>query len=142
LLTAIPPLYVLTFTTWRTSALTAEIGSGVWGTPANANGFRVLAALLQGTGRQTNFAALSRGYHLYSAGRPSRWALAHNLILSCLACDVGVLWSNGWVDQDETWHAGRPRPGHIVLDGDPPSPPQRGTTSSQFSAHICCGQMA
>jgi len=31
------------------SALTAEIGSGVWGTPANFNGFRVLAALLHGT---------------------------------------------------------------------------------------------
>jgi len=29
--------------------LTAEIGSGVWGTPANFNGFRFLAALLRGT---------------------------------------------------------------------------------------------
>jgi len=29
--------------------LTAEIGSGVWGIPANFNGFRVLAALLHGT---------------------------------------------------------------------------------------------
>jgi len=29
--------------------LTAEIGSGVWGTRANLNGFRVLAALLHGT---------------------------------------------------------------------------------------------
>ena len=29
--------------------LTAEISSGVWGTPANFNGFRVLAVLLQGT---------------------------------------------------------------------------------------------
>ena len=29
--------------------LTAEICWGVWGTPANFNGFRVLAALLQGT---------------------------------------------------------------------------------------------
>jgi len=28
--------------------LTAEIGLGVWGTPANFNGFRVLAALLHG----------------------------------------------------------------------------------------------
>jgi len=27
--------------------LTAEIGSGVWGTPANFNGFRVFASLLQ-----------------------------------------------------------------------------------------------
>ena len=33
------------------------------------------------SGRQTNFAALSRGRHLYSAGRPSRWALAHILVL-------------------------------------------------------------
>jgi len=31
------------------SLLMAEIGSGVWGTPANFNGFRVLAALLHGT---------------------------------------------------------------------------------------------
>jgi len=29
--------------------LMAEISSAVWGTPANSNGFRVLAALLQGT---------------------------------------------------------------------------------------------
>jgi len=33
-------------------------------------------------------------------------------------------------------------PGHIVLDGDPPPRPQRGTTCPQFSAHICCGQVA
>jgi len=29
--------------------LTAEIGSGVWGTRANFNGFRILAALLHGS---------------------------------------------------------------------------------------------
>jgi len=29
--------------------LAAEIGSVVWGTPANFNGFRVLASLLHGT---------------------------------------------------------------------------------------------
>jgi len=29
--------------------LTAEVGPVVWGTPANFNGFRVLAALLHGT---------------------------------------------------------------------------------------------
>ena len=56
------------------------------GNPANFNGFCVLgllAALLHGTlgsGRQPNFAALNRGRHLYSAGRPSRWALAHILV--------------------------------------------------------------
>jgi len=29
--------------------VTAQIGSGVWGTPGNFNGFRILAALLYGT---------------------------------------------------------------------------------------------
>ena len=45
------------------------------------------------------------------------------------------------MDQDATWHAGRPRHGHIVLDGEPVPLPQMGT-APQFSAHICCGQMA
>ena len=59
--------------------LTAEICWRVWGTPANSNGFRVLAALLHGTLAVgvSQTAALNRGSQLYSAGRPSRWALAH-----------------------------------------------------------------
>jgi len=67
--------------------LTAEIGLPVWGTPANFNGFRVLAALLHGTraercsARQPKFAALNTGRHLHSEGRPLRWALAHILVL-------------------------------------------------------------
>ena len=52
--------------------LTAEIGSGVWGTPTNFNGFRVLVTLLH-----SQTAALNRWRHLYSALQPSRWALAH-----------------------------------------------------------------
>jgi len=41
-------------------------------------------------------------------------------------CNVGALWPNGWMDQDETWHAGRPRPRNMVLDGDgAPTPPKR-----------------
>ena len=32
------------------------------------------------SGRQPNFAALNRGRHLCSAGRPSSWALAHILV--------------------------------------------------------------
>jgi len=32
-------------------------------------------------------------------------------------------------------------PGHIVLDGDPATPPPKGH-SPQFLAHICCVQMA
>ena len=33
-------------------------------------------------------------------------------------------------------------PGHILLDGDPAPPPQKGAERPQFSAHSCCGQMA
>jgi len=68
--------------------LAAEISSGVWRTPANFNGFRVLAlgsvtTRHSSSGRQPNFAALNRGRHMYSAGRPSRWALAHILVELC-----------------------------------------------------------
>jgi len=60
-------------------SLAAEIVSLVWGTPGNFNVFRVLAALQNGTlvVGVSQTAALNRGCHLYSAGRPSRWALAH-----------------------------------------------------------------
>jgi len=37
--------------------LAAEIGSGGWCTPANFNGFRVLASLVEFTGGQPNFAS-------------------------------------------------------------------------------------
>jgi len=51
--------------------LMAEIGLVVWGTPANFNDFRILAALLHGTlvVGISQTAALNRGCHLYSAGR-------------------------------------------------------------------------
>ena len=65
--------------------IAAEILSLVWGTPANFNGFGVFACSVTGqhssNGRQPNFAALNRGRYLYSAGRPSRWALALILVL-------------------------------------------------------------
>jgi len=47
--------------------------------------------------------------------------------LSCPVCDVRALWPNGWMDQDDTWHAGRRLgPGHTALDGDPAPPPPKG----------------
>jgi len=55
--------------------LAGEIDPVVWGTPANFNGFRESSSE-----RQPNFAALNRGRHLCSAGRPSLWALAHILV--------------------------------------------------------------
>jgi len=42
------------------------------------------------------------------------------------------------------WHLvrGRPRPGHIVLHGNPAPHPKHGQAAPQFSAHVCCGQTA
>ena len=79
--------------------LAAEIVSLVWGTPANFNGFGVLAAYCtaSSSGRQPNFAALNRGRHLYSAGRPSRWALAH--ISSFFYCLPYMGWYSHWAMQ-------------------------------------------
>jgi len=39
-----------------------------------------VTARYSSSGRQPNFVALNRGRHLYWAGRPSRWALAHILV--------------------------------------------------------------
>ena len=63
--------------------LAAKIFSLVWGTPANFNGFRILAALLHGTlvVGVSQTAAFNRERHLYSAGRPSGWVLAHILVV-------------------------------------------------------------
>jgi len=63
--------------------LAAEIVPLVWGTPANFNRFSILAALLHGTlvVGVSQTAAFNRGRHLYSAVRPSGWALAHILVL-------------------------------------------------------------
>jgi len=38
-----------------------------------------VTARYSSSGRQPNFAALNRGRHLYSAGRPSRWASAFSI---------------------------------------------------------------
>ena len=62
-------------------------------------------------------------------------------VLSCPVYDVHALWPNGWTDQDETWHAGRPRPWPHCVRWGPSSPSPKGA-QPPFSAHICCGQMA
>jgi len=73
--------------------LAAEIVSLVSGTPANFNGFRVLAAILHGTVvvSVSQTAALNRGCHLYSAGRPSHWALAHISSFFVTSIPSGIL---------------------------------------------------
>jgi len=38
-----------------------------------------------------------------------RFALCYGTVVLSV-CNVGILWPNGWIDQDETWHGCRPRP--------------------------------
>jgi len=64
--------------------LTAEICSRVWGHPCKFQWVSLLGSVTawhSSSGRQPNFAALNRGRHLYLAGWPSRWALAHILVV-------------------------------------------------------------
>jgi len=59
--------------------LTAEICWRV-GAPLQISRVSRLGSVIarhSSSGRQPNFAALNRGRHIYSAERPSRWALAH-----------------------------------------------------------------
>ena len=67
--------------------LAAKIGLPVWAPQLISMAFAEVSRLGSVTARQSsserqqNFAALNRGRHLYSAGRPSRWTLAHILVL-------------------------------------------------------------
>jgi len=63
-------------------------------------------------------------------------------VLSCPVCNVCILWPSGWMDQDETWHTGRPQPWQHCVRWGPSSPSPKRGRSPQFSAHVCCGQMA
>ena len=63
--------------------LAAEIVLLVWGTPANFNGFGVLAALLHGilvVGVSQTLRRWTEGATYSRQGDASRWALAHILV--------------------------------------------------------------
>ena len=70
------------------------------------------------------------------------WPMLSDRFLSvcavCLVSGVGVLWPNGCIEMKLGAEVGL-GPGHIVLDGDPAPPPQKGH-SPQFSACVCRGQ--
>jgi len=54
----------------------------------------------------------------------------------CLSvCNVGVLWPNGRMDQDETWHAGRPRPRRHCVRWASSSSTKRGTSAPTFEKY-------
>jgi len=51
--------------------------------------------------------------------------------------DPCLLWPNGWMDQDGTWHGGRPQPWRLCVTW-----PQKGGAPPQFSANLYCAQTA
>ena len=58
-------------------------------------------------------------------------------------CDFGVLWPNGWMDQDATWHEGRPQPRRLSVRWGPSRLPSKGVKPPpKFLAHFYCGQTA
>jgi len=57
--------------------------------------------------------------------------------LSCPVCDVGVLWPNGWMDQDETWwRGGRPRSRPYCVRWGPSSSLPKGAQPPIFCSCI------
>ena len=81
-------------------------------------------------------------------GRPfvKRFALCHRSVVCpvlsvCPVCAFAVLWPNGSMDQDESWHRGRPRHRPHCVRWRPSSPIQNGQIP-QFSAHVRCDQTA
>ena len=53
-----------------------------------------------------------------------------------------LLWPNSWMDQDATWHEGRPQPRRLCVGWGPSPPlPTKGVEPPhQFSAHFYRGQ--
>ena len=67
-------------------------------------------------------------------GRPfvKRFALCYQTVVLFLLsiCDVGVLWLNGWMGQEETWHRCRPR--STPQTGTQLHTPEKGDTIPNF----------
>jgi len=58
------------------------------------------------------------------------------VLFVCHVCDVGALWPNGWMDQDEAWHAGRPRPWPHCVRRGPSSPSHKGAKPPIFGPYL------
>ena len=59
--------------------------------------------------------------------------LSHGCLSVLSVCDVGVLWPNGWMGQDETWNGGRPGSRPYCVRWGPSSPTQKGHSPPIFA---------
>jgi len=68
--------------------------------------------------------------------RPMLWECCLSVCLSvlsvCPICNVCVLWPNGWMDQDDTWHGRRPRPWPYCVRWRPIYPSPKGHSPPIF----------
>ena len=77
---------------------------------------------------------------IYDACTSTRqYQSTHHQTVVLSVSDVGVLWINGQMDQDETRHGGSPRPLQHCVRWGPSSPTKK---APKFSAHDRCGQTA
>ena len=144
--------------------LAGEIGSLVWGTPKNFNGFRVLAASLHGTlvvgVSQTLWRWTEGSTYIWQGGQHVGHLptfLVHSVIHSMNQISnipaysvVSGLYVGdkvkrgcrvlrfGKMDQDATWYGGRPQPRPYCVRWGP-SFTRKGHSSPLFSAHVDCG---
>jgi len=51
-----------------------------------------------------------------------------------------LLWPNDWMDQDGTWHGGRPQPRRLWVRWKPSPSPKGGRAPCPFLAYFYCGQ--
>jgi len=77
-------------------------------------------------------------------GRPfvKRFALCYRTVVCLSVCNVGVLWPNGWIDQDETCHAGRPCLWPHCVRWGTQVPLPKGAQPHPIFGLICSGQIA
>jgi len=73
-------------------------------------------------------------YHFIIVGRPfvKRFAVCYRSVIYLLSCNGVVLWPNGWMDQDETWHGGRPWSRPDCVRWGPSSPHPKGHSPTLF----------
>jgi len=79
------------------------------------------------------------GMMTFHFGRPfvKRLALCYRTVvlsacLSCRVCDIGILWPNGWMDEDETCHTDRLRQWPQCLRWGPTYSSQKGDADPNF----------
>jgi len=75
-------------------------------------------------------------FYIHIFGRPFvKWFALCYLTVVCPVCNVGVLWPNGWMDQDATWHGDRPwlRPHSVRWEPSCPLPPKKKGTAATLT---------